>query len=252
MQVDLVLAPCEAAQYDLTHRTAVVIDVFRFTTAALSALESGIAGLYPVREPQEAFHMKEKDAKLLLAGERNALKIPGFDFGNSPLEHIGRDGHGQRLVWCTTNGTQAVKAVAHAHHVVLASLRNGLAVAQYLAWQDRDILFVPAGTNGKFSLEDTWCAGFIISHLSRISSRVQLGDGARLAEILACKMELNDLAKSEHGLILAGLGMNEDIAYCLECNMSSDVIVWDPVSGWAKLVGNGHSSKPEIMRGSGT
>lgn len=247
MQVDLVLAPCEVVQYDLTHRIAVVIDVFRFTTTVLTALESGVEGFYPVREPQEAIAMRDNDPTLLLAGEKHALKIPGFDFGNSPLEHLNRDGRGQRLVCCTTNGTKTVQAVAEANQVVLASLRNGLAVAQYLAAQNQDVLFVPAGTNGRFSLEDTWCAGLIINELPR----AQLGDAAGLARLLALEVELQTLTQSEHGMRLKRLEMDEDLAFCLECNVSSSIVLWDPVSGWGKLTKIGSGRKREIMRGSG-
>ena len=141
----------------------------------------------------------------------------------------------------------AVQAVADANQVVLASLRNGLTVAQYLAAQNQDVLFVPAGTNGKFSLEDTWCAGLIISALPT----ARLGDAARMARLLALKVGLQDLAQSEHGLRLTRLGMNADLAYCLECNVSTGLVLWDPFSGWGELAKIESGRKLEVMRESG-
>ena len=113
-----------------------VIDVFRFTTAALAALEAGAAGIYVVKEVEEAIELRAKDPRLLLAGERRALKVPGFDFGNSPLEFTNRV-QGRRIVWCTTNGTNAVTMAAAADEVILASLRSAAAAAEYLSAQER-------------------------------------------------------------------------------------------------------------------
>lgn len=95
MRVDVILSPEEVVHHDLAGRVGVVIDVFRFTTTVLAALEAGIERFYPVGEVEEAWRLKASHPKLLLAGERNALKIPGFDFGNSPLEHHGRRYQGE-------------------------------------------------------------------------------------------------------------------------------------------------------------
>lgn len=84
MYVDVVLSPAESDLYDFSGKTAVVIDVFRFATTIQVALEAGITAFFPVQEVEEAFRLQERTPSFLLAGERNALKVPGFDFGNSP------------------------------------------------------------------------------------------------------------------------------------------------------------------------
>lgn len=231
MDVQVVLSPAEVVLHDLTGKTAVVIDVFRFTTTILTALEAGLEAFYPVEEVAEAWDLKKANPELLLAGEREALKIPGFDFGNSPLEHWGQHYAGGRIVCTTTNGTRAIQAAQGASTVVLASLRSARAVAHYLEAREGDVVFVPAGLAGKFSLEDTWCAGLIMSYLS-ITSR---GDGAKVASLVQAHTSLEELAESAHGRRLQALNLHADLEFCLKCNCSSGVVLWDSKSGWGSL-----------------
>lgn len=232
MQINVALTPCEVSLYDLTGKIAVVIDVFRFTTAVLTALEAGADAFAAVEEPREAVALQDKIPNLLLAGERKALKIPGFDFGNSPLEHLGENHKGQKMVFCTTNGTKAVQLAAGAKKVLLASLRTAKATARFLQEREEPVVFIPAGVEGKFSLEDTWCAGLIISYLPTI----RLGDGALTAKLLSEKVPLNKLADGEHGRNLKRLGFHGDLEFCLQCNESSHIIFWDAKSKWGGLM----------------
>ncbi|HOB39990.1 MAG: 2-phosphosulfolactate phosphatase [Limnochordia bacterium] len=231
MRVDVILSPEEVVHHDLAGRVGVVIDVFRFTTTVLAALEAGIERFYPVGEVEEAWRLKASHPKLLLAGERNALKIPGFDFGNSPLEHHGRRYQGGELVFTTTNGTRAVRAAREAALVVLACLRSAPAAAAYLADLGQDVVLIPAGLEGRFSLEDTWCAGLIASLLPG----AEYGDGAKAALALWAHLPREDLAQSAHGRRLQALGFSADLSYCLECGVSTGVVLWDPETGWGAL-----------------
>lgn len=228
MKCEVILSPGEFEKHDLTGKIAVVIDVFRFTTTILTALEAGIESFYPVEKIQQAWDQKEKNPDFLLAGERHALEIPGFDFGNSPLEHRGKVYAGGKLVCCTTNGTKAVQAARGAFKVVLASLRSLKAVARYLEQYNRDVIFLPAGLNGKFSLEDTWCAGLILSYLPV----TVWGDGAKVARLIQAHTPLSDLIDTAHGRRLQKLGLWEDLQFCLQCDRSPHVVLMDSKSGW--------------------
>jgi len=231
MRADVILSPGEYGLHDLAGKTAIVIDVFRFTTTVLTALEAGMERFYPVREVEEAWAMKEEYPEYFLAGERQALKIPGFDFGNSPLEHYGKHYSGGTLVCSTTNGTRAIHGAKGSQEVVLASLRSAEAVAHYVTRQGRDVVFLPAGLAGTYSLEDTWCAGLILSYMPLN----ELGDGAKTAQLVYEGIPLERLRESTHGERLQNLGLHEDLAFCLELNMSSGVVVWDEKTGWGSL-----------------
>lgn len=231
MEVEVILSPAESGLYDFTEKTAVVIDVFRFATTILVALEAGVEAFFPVREVEEALQMKKAEPGLLLGGERGALMISGFDFGNSPLEHMEQHYSGGRLVCTTTNGTQALHGAQGAAEVLVASLRNAQATARYLKAAGRDVLFFPAGLKGKFSLEDVWCAGLITTYLPR----AVLGDGARTARALHSGVDRIMLRDTAHGRILRGLGLSADLDFCLQADCSSNAVLWDPKSGWGAL-----------------
>lgn len=231
MYADVILSPGEFARYELAGKLAIVIDVFRFTTTILTALEAGLERFYPVADIDEAMEMQRAHPNFLLAGERKALPIPGFDFGNSPLEHVGHTYQGGSLVCSTTNGTRAIQAARGAKEVLLASIRSAKAVADYARQSGLDLLFFPAGLEGKFSLEDTWCAGLILSYLRGIV----LGDGAKTALLLFEAVPLVELKESTHGQRLQALGLHGDLDFCLQKNASHGVIIWDQGTGWGCL-----------------
>src|ERR1043165_6729618 len=78
---------------DLSETTCVVFDVLRATSSMVTALANGAEALQPVSEIHEALELRSKNPQLLLAGERDGLRIRGelsggvdFDLGNSPRE----------------------------------------------------------------------------------------------------------------------------------------------------------------------
>lgn len=231
MRVEVILSPEEVVHHQLAGWVCVVIDVFRFTTTILTALEAGMERFFPVDGVEEALSLKKSHPELLLAGERNALQVPGFDFGNSPLEHYGKNYAGGELVFSTTNGTKAVQAARGADAVVLACLRSAQAVADYLKGPGGDVLFLPAGLEGKFSLEDTWCAGL----MAKLLQAGEYGDGAQAAMLLHEHVPLEELAHSAHGRRLQALGLWDDLHFCLECSVSQGVVLWNQETGWGAL-----------------
>lgn len=231
MRAEVILSPGEFDRYDLTGKTAIVIDVFRFTTTILTALEAGMERFYPVEEIEDAWLLKEQNPDYLLAGERKALKIPGFDFGNSPLEHHGESYAGGDLVCSTTNGTRAIHAARGAEHIVLASMRSAKAVAASVMGWGCDLVFLPAGLEGRFSLEDTWCAGLMLSFMNL----GELGDGAKTAQVVYNGIPRSELRVSAHGQRMQSMDLQGDLKFCLEVNASSGVVIWDPESGWGFL-----------------
>lgn len=241
MKAEVVLSPAELSRYEVQGKTAVVIDVLRFTTVVLTALEAGMSAFYPVGTVEEALERKRNEPSLFLQGERDFRDIPGFDFGNSPLCHVGKRYSGERMVCTTTNGTNALLAVSGAEEVVLACIRSARAVAQYLIEQSRvkeqngqitDLLIVPAGLHGRFSLEDTWCAGQLLSHLPL----TERGDGAITAQAIFEGMPLTELRDGEDARILKKMGAEADLDFCLAPDTSDGFVVWDAETGWGRLL----------------
>ena len=59
---------------------AVVIDVFRAFTVEPYLINNGTEKLIAVGDKEIAYELKEKNKDIVLIGEREGVKLPGFDF----------------------------------------------------------------------------------------------------------------------------------------------------------------------------
>lgn len=225
---------CIAAQYgkdvDFGGKIAVVIDVLRATSVITTALANGARSVIPVttvEEAQRRFAACDA-ASTLKGGERNSIKIDGFDLGNSPLEYKKTVVAGKDIVFTTTNGTQALNGVQGANEVVLACFRNMAAVADYLLRVQKDVVIVCAGTRGQFSLDDGLCAGRLVSLLKQ-QTKVETDD---LSLLLSKHYENNQtnlfgaLAGCFHVKFLFGLGFYDDIRFCLQTDCETAIPIF--------------------------
>ncbi len=93
MRVHVAFTPAEAASSPV----GIVVDVLRATSTIAQALATGYERVYCSGEIDEALALKETLGDAILGGERNAVRIDGFDVGASPREFLGeprtRDGH---------------------------------------------------------------------------------------------------------------------------------------------------------------
>ena len=111
---------------------AVVIDVFRAFTLAPHAFDMGVERLFPVGDVDEAFELGRRYPGAVLAGERHARRLPGFDAGNSPTEIRTLDLRGRTLVHTTHAGTQGLVNACQADEVLTGAFVNISAVCRYL------------------------------------------------------------------------------------------------------------------------
>ena len=111
---------------------AVVIDVFRAFSVAPHAFDRGAARVLPVGEVEEARELGRRFPGAVLAGERHARKLPGFDAGNSPTEIRALDLRGKVLVHTTHAGTQGLVNANGADEVLTGAFVNISAVQRYL------------------------------------------------------------------------------------------------------------------------
>ncbi|MEO7932423.1 MAG: 2-phosphosulfolactate phosphatase [Chthoniobacterales bacterium] len=221
MKVAAVLTPAEIDQLpksDLTRITAVVFDVLRATSTMTTALESGASAIYPAKDIAEAHAFRAKYPHALLGGERHGEKIEGFDLGNSPLEY--RDLAGREIISTTTNGTIALRAVAHAQTVIAGALLNIRAVANYLATHPpEELLLVCAGTGRDFAIEDGLAAGALLSELT---FDFHSDDAAKMLLAL-WRSHASDpfaaLADSRNGRRLIERGRSAEVEWCSQVSV---------------------------------
>jgi len=205
---------------------AVVIDVLRATTTICTVLESGVDGLIPVDSEESAYETANRLSSMgeavFLSGERAGYKIPGFHFGNSPLEYSSVDLAGKTIIHLTTNGTAAVNRMGAADLLYTAGFVNLAATAQALARLEIPIIIVCSGSNGSPCYEDTLCAGALINEmLNRLN--INIDDTSLIAAGLYDRnignIEAVLLEKCEHGRYLASIGFGEDVVYASQLNL---------------------------------
>jgi 2-phosphosulfolactate phosphatase len=111
---------------------AVIIDVFRAFSVAAHAFDVGAVRVLPAGEIEEALELGRRFPGAVLAGERHARRLPGFDAGNSPTEIRALDLRGKVLVHTTHAGTQGLVNAAGADEVLTGAFVNISAVCRYL------------------------------------------------------------------------------------------------------------------------
>jgi 2-phosphosulfolactate phosphatase len=213
--VQVHLLPCLVPAGCLAGSVAVVVDVLRATTTMIYALAAGCSAVRPCAEVEEARELAGtmRVGRVLLAGERGGVALPGFDLGNSPKEFTPALCRGRTLVLTTTNGTRALLRAADADRVLVAGFVNYSAVCEQLRLDARPVHILCSGTEGAVTLEDVLLAGALVDYLSE-AAEVQLNDAARLAwdcfenngPVMHGALEI-----SHGGTHLRKLGYEEDI-----------------------------------------
>ena len=235
MNISVISTAQQAQDIDFGGKVAVVIDVLRATSVITTALSNGAREVVPVKTIEEAqsLYAQLEPTMTLRGGERHAVKIESFDFGNSPLEYTKERVGGKTIILTTTNGTNAINNVKGADDVILVCFRNAEAVVDYilerLSHRDsHDVAIVCAGTEGRFSLDDGLCAGLLIDLLQQ-KAEVELDDLGILVHHYYHENKANLLAALSgcfHLKRLISLGFESDVRFCLETNCASAVPVF--------------------------
>ena len=202
----------------------VVVDIFRATSAICTAIHHGVERMIPVASVEDAQHYK--DLGFLVAAERNAVKLEGFDFGNSPFHYMTPDVQGKTIAISTTNGTQAIEAAKDAAVIAIGSFLNIQALANWIKPQGRDVIILCAGWKNKFNLEDTLFAGALAGLLledDRFSTTCDSSIAAGYLYEKASSDLFGFLENSSHRNRLKNLNLEKDIRYCLSVN-SLDIV----------------------------
>ena len=214
--------------------TVVVVDVLRATSVISTAFIEGVEAVIPVQTLDEALSYKGKEG-YIVAAERNAKPIEGFDYGNSPFHYINADVAGEILVLTTTNGTKAIHN-AREHKVITASYINIDAVANHLIEEHNDVIILCSGWKGVFNLEDPIFAGSL-AELLLASGQYKSNCDSLFASMQLLKNSNGDLfnylSDSSHRRRLKSLNMEDDTRFCLSPPIKSAII---PILKGDKLV----------------
>jgi 2-phosphosulfolactate phosphatase len=219
MNIEVCYTPQAYSLFHKDNSIVVVIDIFRATSAIVTAFYNGVSKMIPVATVEEAREYQKNG--FMAAAERDGEVIEGFELGNSPFGYMNSKVKGKTIAISTTNGTQAIEASRNASKILVGSFLNLDVLCEYLSSQKKDVILVCAGWKNKFNLEDTIFAGAVVNKLTTESGFEITCDSA-IASNHLYKIAKDDLfeflSNSSHRNRLAKLDLERDIKYCLTPN----------------------------------
>lgn len=234
LQINTILCPLLFEKYADNHSIVVVIDILRATSVISTAFHFGVKEVLPVLSLNEARKYIGKNQHIV-AAERNAMPIEGFEYGNSPFHYMNQQVKDKTLVLTTTNGTKALQQAAD-QTCITACFINFDAVVKFLLQQQRSVLLYCAGWKGFVNLEDSIFAGKIARSLLE-HQFTTMDDSTVMATHLFDKSIGTDLFSflnnSSHRHRLKSLNMEDDTRFCLNPTFSSNIV---PILKNGKLV----------------
>ncbi len=200
----------------------VVVDALRASATVASLMAAGAERVFVVAEPDEARavadELRRHEQRVWLVGERNGVKLPGYDRGNEPA--VGERIEGT-VVFTSTNCAACCLAAAGAPGLMLGTTVNATAVAQAAAETATEagvgVGLVMGGFSwvpSRLNLEDLLACGAIIER-----GGMRPDNDAAKAAVYAYRYVgagglAHEFRRTEHGRLLMGLGREVDIEYC--------------------------------------
>jgi len=157
----------ESAMRYRTGYAAVVIDVIRATTMAITAVAAG-RQCFLAPSLDGALWLASVLEKPILAGELDGDMPATFDMNNSPAELSLRTDITRPLVLLSSSGTKLMCNAMGSDAVYVACFRNHSSLSQELVTQGYPrIALLGAGSRGAFREEDLLCCAWIGEELVR-------------------------------------------------------------------------------------
>ena len=212
--------------HDLTRLEAlrgavVVLDVFRASNTII-ALVAGGARVCLLAALDQARDLKAAHPDWVLLGERQGVKLPGFDGDNSPVAANRADYRGQTAILTSSNGTQALARLRGAGPVFYGSFANASALTDHLRRLNPEaVTFLAMGRAGEPALEDDLAGQYLAARLA--------GEEPDFAPLR------QRLLSSPAAGRLRGLGLEADLEFCCRLDSHSVVpqVVWREGLAWA-------------------
>ena len=196
-------------------RIVVVLDILFATSTIVHALSEGVKSVWLALDRHEAKDIAATLGQALCAGEYLTETLPGF----APAVPLALGRHGLKdraLVYCTTNGTGALRRAAAAAFVYPGALLNGAALVAHIVCEhpDSPVMIVCAGSGGRFNLEDFYGAGHLVSHFKTQRSGYELNDAANAALLLYRGCDARTaLLSSRVGKIMCERSLQDEVEY---------------------------------------
>lgn len=226
--IDVCLSPNLLPLYAEKNMNMVMIDAIRASATICTAMYYGIEKIIPISDLATALSYKEKG--FLIAGERNALKVENFDYGNSPLSFIDNNLKNKSLAITTTNGTQVLNRMKgfEPKNIFVGSFVNIDVLCTKLFHENENILLVCSGWKNKINTEDSLFAGCLVEKLLERNAVEVYSEAAFIALNLwkLAKTDLYNFILQNSARLKSKISFLEhDVKYCLTENIAPVVPV---------------------------
>ena len=206
----------------------VLVDILRATTTICTAVANGVEAIIPVATHEEARRLKAEG--YLVASEKDGVQLDFADFGNSAFSFTRDRIGGRTLVYCTTNGTRALKIAESAGGIAIGAFVNISALTEWLARRRQNVVVLCSGWKDRFCLEDTLFAGALTGRLLATGLFRTECDSAHASMDLWSLAEgdvLGYIEKAAQRHRLKRLGLDDVIPYSFACDQVAVVPVFD-------------------------
>jgi 2-phosphosulfolactate phosphatase len=225
MKLHVLTNKSEIRKDQLSDKIVIVLDILVATSSIVTSLANGCIHVVPVRNYQQALALKAQPEffNYKFSGELNADTLDGF-IQPTPIALLQSGMNGQKLVYCTTNGTVALNECQSAKDVYVGSLLNAQAIVDHLKITKRteSILIVCSGSNDQFNMEDFYGAGFFVQSFINTfgSTFFDLSDSAQASKIFhGSHSELEILNLSKVGKLLNDRNWTEEVIFSSQKNI---------------------------------
>ncbi len=222
LTIDVSLLPNRISNSDI----AIGVDVLRASSSIVTALANGAECVIITSSVKKAKKLKKSIPNSILAGERNTVKIKGFDVGNSPSEMSKCNLRDKTVILTTTNGTKLLKKLKeHSKVVLTASVLNLSSIANTIREAHhskgiKSVLIACAGVKGNTSIDDIAIAGLLIKEITKLT-KAKLTDSAEISvRLFNSYRSIKEIfLNSESGRRVIAAGYSDDIDFCAQMNL---------------------------------
>lgn len=217
---------------------AIVVDALRASTTLAALFDHGVARVQVIARVEDARALAKQMPDALLVGERRGEWLPGFHLGNSPLEVLASERlDGRTAIFTSSNGAQRLTACHGAHHILVGTVANAHAVADWTRRQadatGRPVDLISAG---KFpeedfvSPEDEATCAYLAQRIGLPIHPDVRETYARWERELILRGIEGIFRSSRHAQRLMEIGYGEDVIFCTRPDtLASLPVVCGPV-----------------------
>jgi 2-phosphosulfolactate phosphatase len=210
----------EIKKEKINDKIVIVLDILIATSSIVTALANGCKTIIPVRNYEEALELQKQLQKdgYKFSGELNADTLPGF-IQPTPIALLKAGMEQTQLVYCTTNGTVALKDCKEAKRTFVGSLLNAKAIIAHIHehYPQDNVLIVCAGSNDQFNIEDFYGAGYFVDEMLKTYSHLELSDSAIAAKIFhSSGTTIDTLNQARVGKLLIDRHWDDELRFCCQ------------------------------------